>query len=530
MSFLQNISQNKQTVFVYLLFILLAASLLHRLGLQPLYQEEPRRALIALEMTYNDNYIVPTEFGEFYYKKPPVWNWVIVAGYRLFGVNEFAVRIFSALSFLALGFLVFQVCKKYIGKQQAVISSLLFLVSIDLYFYFSLLGEIDLFYALITFTSFVTIFHFYERKNYALLFIITYVLSAIGFLTKGFPSVIFLILSILTFFIYKRDFKRLFSLYHLLGIILFLGIVISYFWSYNQYNDSLYYLDQLWSRSSKRTVLQENLIGLFYHAYQFPLLLLRNILPATVLLLFLFQKKFIKKIRKNKLVEFSFFIFMVNILVYWISPGARDRYIYMLYPFPIIIHVYFYFEYYKTSNEKIKSIYNILNGVFVLAVPIASIVILFTDDLQFIKELNYYAVISFSIGIYLLLKYYKSNQFNRLLLIILSFIVIRFMFNVTVLEHRNTYGDSRKQCNTAYEILNELQDEPVYLYQSTACSHITIFYLEKEQGCVISRKDQLEEGFYYLANDYYNLKERNHQVIYEFDDAKGKRTRLIKSL
>jgi len=500
------------------------------LGYQPLYQEEPRRALIALEMMYNDNYIAPTEFGEFYYKKPPVWNWVIIGAYNLFGVNEFSVRIFSVLSFLVLGFLIYVVSKRYIGNQQAIISSLFFLISIDLFFYFSLLGEIDIFYSLITFASFISIFHFYEKKNYLFLFVFTYILSAIGFLTKGFPSVIFLVLSILIFFIYKRDIRRFLSLYHLLGIVLFLGIIGYYFFLYHQYNDSIYYLSQLWSRSSKRTVLQDNPLSLFHHSYQFPLLILKNILPAAVMILFLFQKDFISKIRKNKFIEFSFFIFIVNVLVYWISPGTRDRYIYMLYPFPIIILVYFYYEYYKSSKTWIKRVFNFLNGIFVIALPIASIVILFIEDLQFIVELYYYGIISFFLGVYLLLKYFKSDQFYRLLIIVLSFIVIRFLFNVTVLEYRNTYGDSRKQHNTAYEILEKVGDEPVYLYQSTDCSHITIFYLEKEQERVIPRKAQLEKGLYFIANEYFGLQERRHQVIYEFDDWKGKRTRLIKSL
>lgn len=529
MSLIRTISQNKQTVFIYLLFFLLVASLIHRLGLQPLYQEEPRRALIALEMIYNDNYIVPTEFGEFYYKKPPVWNWVIITGYKLFGVNEFAVRIFSVLSFLALGFLIYRMCKIYIGNQQAIISSLLFLVSIDLYFYFSLLGEIDLFYSLITFASFIAIFHFYEKKNYTLLFVLTYTLSAIGFLTKGFPSVIFLVLSLLTFFIYKRDFKRLFSFQHILGISLFIVIIGTYFILYNQYNDSFYYLSQLWSRSSKRTLLQENLLNMFHHSYLFPILILRNLLPASLMILFLFQKKFLIKIRQNKLIEFSFFIFIVNVLVYWISPGTRDRYIYMLYPFPVIILVYFYFEYFKSSSIQLKRLYRILNGVLVISLPIASITILFINDLQFIDGLYYYAVIGFLVGAYILTKYIQGNQNNRLLLVAFSFIILRFLFNFTIIEHRNTYGDSRLQHNTAYEILEILGNEPVYLYQETDCSHVTIFYLEKEQGRVIPRKDKLEEGLYFIANEYFGVEERRHQVLYEFDDWKGKRSRLIKS-
>lgn len=530
MTFLKNISKNKQTAFIYLLFVLLVASLIHRLGYQPLYQEEPRRALIALEMIYNDNYVVPTEFGEYYYKKPPVWNWVIIGGYKLFGVNEFAVRIFSVLSFLAIGFLIYHVCSRYIGKQHAIISSLLFLVSIDLYFYFSLLGEIDILYSLITFAGFITIFHFYEAKKYQLLFIITYTLAAIGFLTKGFPSIIFLVLSLLTFFIYKRDVKRLFSFYHLLGIFLFVAIIGVYFILYNQYNDSTYYLSQLWSRSSKRTLLQENLVNLFIHAYQFPLLILVNIIPASMMIIFLFQKKFLNKIRQNKLVEFSFFIFIVNVFVYWISPGTRDRYIYMLYPFPIIILVYFFLEYFKSSSSRIKNLFNILNGIFIIALPIISVSIIFIKDFQFIDGLYYYAAVGFIVGGYILYKYIRSDQFIRILLVVFSLIVLRFLFNFTIIEHRNTYGDSRFQHDHAYEILDQIGTESVYLYQSTDCSHITIFYLEKELGHVVTRKGQLEKGCYYIANDYFDLKERDHQVLYEFDDWKDKRSRLIKAL
>ncbi len=504
--------------------------MIHRLGYQPLYQEEPRRALIALEMIYNDNYVVPTEFGEFYYKKPPVWNWVIIGGYKLFGVNEFAVRIFSVLSFLALGFLIYRVCNRYIGKQHAIISSLFFLVSIDLYFYFSLLGEIDILYSLITIASFITIFHFYEAKKYHLLFIITYTLSAIGFLTKGFPSIIFLVLSLLIFFVYKRDVKRLFSFYHLLGIFLFVAIIGYYFILYNQYNDSAYYLSQLWSRSSKRTLLQENLINLLQHAYLFPFSILKNILPASVMIIFLFQKKFLNKIRQNKLVEFSFFIFIVNLLIYWISPGTRDRYIYMLYPFPIIILVYFYLEYFKSSRNRIKNLFNILNGIFIIALPVVSVSIIFIKDFQFINGLYYYAAVGFIFGGYSFYKYFKSDQFIRILFVVFTFIIIRFLFNLTVIEHRNTYGDSHIQHDHAYEIIDLIGDEKVYLYQTTDCSHITIFYLEKELGRIVTRKDQLEKGCYYIANDYFDLKERDHQVLYEFDDWKDKRSRLIKSL
>ena len=91
-------------IIIIVTLIFLCGGLFIKLGHQPLYLEEPRRALIALEMIYNDNYIVPTEFGEYYYKKPPVWNWIIIGSYNLFNnYSEYSVRFFSTISFLLMG-------------------------------------------------------------------------------------------------------------------------------------------------------------------------------------------------------------------------------------------------------------------------------------------------------------------------------------------------------------------------------------------------------------------------------------------
>jgi 4-amino-4-deoxy-L-arabinose transferase-like glycosyltransferase len=91
-------------------FVLLLLGFFVHLGLSPLRLEEPRRALISLEMLFRDNWVVPTEMGEYYYKKPPVYNWVIGASYWLWGSqSEWAVRFLSVVSFVATGGLVFLV-------------------------------------------------------------------------------------------------------------------------------------------------------------------------------------------------------------------------------------------------------------------------------------------------------------------------------------------------------------------------------------------------------------------------------------
>ena len=55
--------------------------------------EEPRRALIALEMLYSGDYLTPTIMGELYFAKPPLFNWIIIVSAKLFGsFSEMAVR------------------------------------------------------------------------------------------------------------------------------------------------------------------------------------------------------------------------------------------------------------------------------------------------------------------------------------------------------------------------------------------------------------------------------------------------------
>ena len=67
-----------------LLGVLLIASFFINIGEEPLYLEEPRRAMVAAEMEFQDNLIVPTHLGNFYYRKPPLFNWVVLTSLRTF--------------------------------------------------------------------------------------------------------------------------------------------------------------------------------------------------------------------------------------------------------------------------------------------------------------------------------------------------------------------------------------------------------------------------------------------------------------
>src|SRR5262245_53713564 len=94
----------------WLILILLAWAYLSHLGFYPMdiESDEPIRSLVALEMIYSGDYISPTLNGVLYLNKPPIFNWMIIASYKLFGeYSSFALRFPAIVSTFILGFVTF---------------------------------------------------------------------------------------------------------------------------------------------------------------------------------------------------------------------------------------------------------------------------------------------------------------------------------------------------------------------------------------------------------------------------------------
>ena len=88
---------------IYLLLALSVAVLwLAMLPLRPLFNpDEGRYAEIPREMLAGGDWIVPHLNGLAYVEKPPLQYWATALSLSLFGRNEFAARLYTALSALA---------------------------------------------------------------------------------------------------------------------------------------------------------------------------------------------------------------------------------------------------------------------------------------------------------------------------------------------------------------------------------------------------------------------------------------------
>ena len=447
-------------------FLGLTVALFLNLGIYPLTQEEPRRGFIALEMIFSENWIVPTQTGELYFKKPPFYNWLLILSYKLFGsYSELATRVVSVASFLMMGVVFFRFARKHVNEVFATYSSLFFLVSVDILFYFSALGEIDLFYSLITLLVFLVIYDFGEKRQYLMLFTLAYFLSAVGFLTKGLPSILFVGISLLVYFIMKKDFKRLFSISHFVGLLVFVAVVGGYFWWYSQYQDPSGWWSTIISESSDRTV-GNGFLKMLKHVFLFPIDTLKNLLPATFFLPFLFTRPFLTLFKKNQFICYIALIFATNILIYWISPGAKSRYVYPLYP--LLTGVFVYAALTHLKNIKWGEKYLKVICVFVGTVMIlGSVTSFFIPRFEIVQYGMVISTLVIPLILFMILISVKRPQL-RLLMLVVFFTIMRVGFSVGFSVIRAETSGAKDDKNHGIQIAKLTAENPLHLYRQTS--------------------------------------------------------------
>jgi 4-amino-4-deoxy-L-arabinose transferase-like glycosyltransferase len=329
------------------LLVLAVLALRLNLGLAPSYLEEPRRAIVAMEMDYRGDWIVPTQLGEQYVNKPPLFNVVLILGSRILGgYSEVLGRLVSVLSLLGMGWLVYRMARPGLGADAAVAAAGFTVFGADIGFYFSTTGEIDLFYSLIHLGGFAALYFGDQpsasrQRRFWLAYLLPWLLCAAGTLTKGAPSPLFLGFTYLAWFGVQGRWRALFHPGMFAGAAVFFGIIGAYLAAYSAKAELGPYLEGLLGQSTQRTVSEHAATEVLRHLWAFPLDTLENLLPVSLLLPFLFFRPGgavaeAWRPDRKRLLLFCWVVLAANVWVYWGSPGTRARYVYMLYPLLIV--------------------------------------------------------------------------------------------------------------------------------------------------------------------------------------------------
>jgi len=103
------------------LLLLVCALFFFRLGATGLFDaDEPAYAGAAREMLQRGDWVTPYFNGQPRFDKPILFYWLILFSYRLFGITEFAVRLWSALAGLGLVVLLWRAARRWVSGDAAL--------------------------------------------------------------------------------------------------------------------------------------------------------------------------------------------------------------------------------------------------------------------------------------------------------------------------------------------------------------------------------------------------------------------------
>lgn len=206
-------SSLSQSVRVAILLIILGYILIYLLplGLRPLNTpDETRYGEIPYEMIQTGDWAVPHLVGLRYFEKPPMGYWLNAISIELFGKNNFAVRLPSALAAgLSAWFIWFLLIRLGFTRLTSLTSAAVYLsmtevlivgtiAVLDTPFSFFMTGAMTLFYLALKDP---------DRRRERTYLIISGLFFGMAFLTKGFLAMALPGLVILGYAIWQKEFS-----------------------------------------------------------------------------------------------------------------------------------------------------------------------------------------------------------------------------------------------------------------------------------------------------------------------------------
>ncbi len=201
--------------------------------------DESRLAVNAFEMYKNHNWLV-THFmwePDMWNTKPPLLIWLQVASLNVFGVNELAIRIPSALAAVVTCLFMYGFLLKKFNNMLLAIAAPAILIVAEGYtrLHGIRTGDYDALLTMFT-TIFMLNFYVYLKEVKPGRLLITIIVLALACLTKGIPALMFGP-AMLAMAVYHKKLKQIFTSWEFYtGLIIFILLVPGYYLLREHYN------------------------------------------------------------------------------------------------------------------------------------------------------------------------------------------------------------------------------------------------------------------------------------------------------
>ncbi len=192
--------------------------------------DEGYYAQVAVHMVEYNDWITPYANGVRFLEKPPLLYWVTAASFKVFGINEFALRLPTALAVIALVWIMMLIARLAANEEAVLVSGLSTAFSVGAYLFTrETLHDIwlVLFLALAMYAFLKWYLDPLHSRRSALLF---YAAMAGGFMCKSLVGVAFPVGIAALFLLVSSERPRWRALHLLPGSLLFLILTVPWHW------------------------------------------------------------------------------------------------------------------------------------------------------------------------------------------------------------------------------------------------------------------------------------------------------------
>lgn len=321
--------------------------------------DEAWYAEISRQMIYSGNFLKMTWNQQPFFDKPPLFFWLQIISFKIFGINEFGARFFSALSGFLVIYLTFLIGSKF-SKNIGIFSAII-LVSLPLFINQARMATLEM---LVTFFITLAMFYLFEAQKSQKKILFFFLASALAIFTKGIIGLIPILTLAVIFITFRENGVSLKNYYKGFFMLLLINLpwylLINFFYKekhlilpafelarFKQVNPAtginfFYYLKVLKTALKFWIILfplaflnivfislrkkgKKKLVLLFwflitYFSFSIPALknswYLTPIYPPTAIILGLFIDKIYPQKNFNLKIGFLFLIFLLNFLLY----------------------------------------------------------------------------------------------------------------------------------------------------------------------------------------------------------------------